>query len=98
MSKNNITPKPSEAYPVRFTVEEYVKDWRTGKERVVERHEVEAQTCEKAFLKAYPYERGLRYCSGHYMRIAEPEYMEKYTAWKHTGLTPSIYYGSSTVD
>ena len=85
--------------PIRFTLEEYVvEDWRTRKEKVIETHNIEADTFSEAFAKAYPHERSLRYCSGHYIRIREPEYHKKYLTWKQTGLTIDMYYGSGVVD
>ena len=75
-----------------------MEDWRTRKEIVVERHRIEAPTYFEAFRKAYPYERQLRYCSGHYMRIAEQGMYRRYRDWCKNSLTIEDYYGGGVVD
>lgn len=86
---------------MKIIVKEICEDWRTKSERVMETNTVEAESLEKAFEKAYPYERSLRYCSGHFIRIfdeAGNSLMDKWQAWKKTGLSVSLYYGNATVD
>ena len=93
-----IAATPGASVPVSFTVEEYVEDWKTREKKVVESHKIEVPTYRDAFEKAYSYERSLRYCSGHYIRIAEPAMDERYRKWKGNGLTMELYYGGGVVD
>ena len=86
---------------MKIVVREIYQDWRTKAERVMETNTVEAESLEKAFEKAYPYERSLRYCSDHFIRIfdeAGNSLMDKWQEWKKTGLSISLYYGNATVD
>lgn len=86
---------------MKIIVKEIYQDWRTKAEKVMETNTVEAESLEKAFEKAYPYERSLRYCSDHFIRIfdeAGNSLMDKWQEWKKTGLSISLYYGNATVD
>ena len=86
---------------MKIIVKEIYQDWRTKAERVMETNTVEAESLEKAFEKAYPYERSLRYCSDHFIRIfdeAGNSLMDKWQEWKKTGRSISLYYGNATVD
>lgn len=86
---------------MKIIVKEIYRDWRTKAEKVMETNTVEAESLEKAFEKAYPYERSLRYCSDHFIRIfdeAGNSLMDKWQEWKKTGLSISLYYGNATVD
>ncbi len=86
---------------MKIVVKEIYQDWRTKAEKVMETNTVEAESLEKAFEKAYPYERSLRYCRDHFIRIfdeAGNSLMDKWQEWKKTGLSISLYYGNATVD
>lgn len=86
---------------MKIIVKEIYRDWRTNAEKVMETNTVEAESLEKAFEKAYPYERSLRYCNDHFIRIfdeAGNNLMDKWQEWKKTGLSISLYYGNATVD
>ncbi len=86
---------------VKLIVKEIYRDWRTKAEKVMEIHTVEAETLPEAFKKAYPFERSLRYCNDHFIRIFDEQgniLDVEWREWKKTGVDIALYYGNATVD
>lgn len=77
--------------------------WRNGRyvdtTKVYKRFTVTGETEEECFKKIYTgYERSLRYCSGYYIELDDPQQHDRYQGWKQHGVTIEMYYGNGTVD
>ena len=72
--------------------------WDLSKAHITEVHEVEGESLDECFKKAYPFERSLRYCNGYWIEFETEDLNKKYKEWKKTGVDIAMYYGNGVVD
>ena len=84
---------------MKLKVNLIINTHETGyKDKVYKSWWVEGDTIEDCFIKTYPSERSNRYCYGYRIKFDDSDIDDKWQEWKHSNVTPKLYYGDATVD
>lgn len=78
---------------------EWLQEWCDKEPKIVARYAIDRDTKEECFHDIYDkYERPLRYCSGYFIKLNDPNLHKEYKEWLRNNLTFDLYYGGGIVD